>query len=81
MYIIGNYGFDRMYMCDEELLMLRKIQELVKNKLNEKGNAMPSQIIKIISKSPDLFLMLTVVVNVNFYNTVTVRLNLKEKEK
>ena len=32
-YIVGSYSFDHIYMCDEEILLLRKVQELVKRRL------------------------------------------------
>lgn len=50
-YVIGNYSFDRTYMCEEELTLLNKVQSLVKDKLNDSENAVFSQIIKNYSKS------------------------------
>lgn len=49
-HIIGDYSFDHMYMCDEELLLLCKVRNLVKRQLSEKENSMLSQIIKKYSK-------------------------------
>ena len=50
-YIVGNYSFDRMYMCDEEIDLLRKIQRLVKTLLSDNENAVLSNIIKNYSKT------------------------------
>ncbi|MBE6693924.1 MAG: DeoR family transcriptional regulator [Ruminococcaceae bacterium] len=50
-YVIGNYSFDRAYMHDDELILLSKIQELVKDQLTDKENALLSQIIKIYTKT------------------------------
>lgn len=50
-YIVGNYSFDHMYMCDDELILLRHVHALVKSQLSEKENAMLSQIIKKYTKS------------------------------
>ncbi len=50
-YVIGNYSFDRAYMHEEELALLSKIQELVKDKLSEKESALLSGIIKTYTKS------------------------------
>ena len=50
-YVVGDYSFDRAYMCDEELLLLKKIQSLVKEQITEKENIILAQIIKKYSKS------------------------------
>ena len=49
-YVIGDYSFDRIYMSDDELILLEKISELVKDQLTDKENALLYQIIKIYSK-------------------------------
>ena len=50
-FVIGDYSFDRAYMYDEELSLLSKVQELVKDQLSEQENALLSQIIKIYTKA------------------------------
>ena len=50
-YVVGDYSFDRAYMCDEELVLLKKIQSLVKAQITEKENVILTQIIKNYSKS------------------------------
>ena len=50
-FVKGDYSFDRAYMHDEELALLSKVQELVKDQLCEKENALLSQIIKIYTKA------------------------------
>ena len=50
-FVVGDYSFDRAYMHDEELALLSKVQEMVKDKLSEKENALFSQIIKIYTKA------------------------------
>ena len=50
-YVVGDYSFDRAYMCDEELLLLKKIQSLVQEQITEKENVLLTQIIKKYSKS------------------------------
>ena len=49
-FVVGNYSFDRAYMCDEELELLRKIQSLVANQLSDSENRSLAQIIKKYSK-------------------------------
>lgn len=49
--VIGDHTLDRAYMCDEELLLLKKIQSLVQEQISEKENVLLSQIIKKYSKS------------------------------
>ena len=46
--IVGDYTFDRIYMCDEELKLLTKIHSMVSYKLIDKE--MFFQIIKKYSK-------------------------------
>ena len=48
--IVGDYTFDRIYMCDEELTLLTKIHSMVANQLSEKENRTLTQIIKKYSK-------------------------------
>ena len=50
-FVIGNYSFDRAYMYDEELKLLAKVQDLVKEQLSEQENTLLSQIIKTYTKS------------------------------
>ena len=50
-YVIGNYSFDRTYMHDDELALLSKIRELVKNQLSDEENTLLSQIIKNYMKT------------------------------
>ena len=50
-FVVGDYSFDRAYMCDEELVLLSKIQELVKELLTEQERALLSQIIKTYTKA------------------------------
>ena len=49
-YVIGNYSYDRTYMYDDELNLLKKIQQLIKCQLSDKENSLLSQIIKSYSK-------------------------------
>ena len=49
--VIGNHTLDRAYMCDEELLLLKKIQILVKEQISSQESSMLAQIIKKYSKS------------------------------
>ena len=50
-FVMGDYTLDRAYMHEDELLLLRKIQTLVEDKISEKENTLLSQIIKKYSKS------------------------------
>ena len=50
-FVIGDYSFDRAYMHDEELALLSKVQELVKDQLSEKEKALLAQIIKTYTKA------------------------------
>lgn len=49
-YVLGDYSFDRTYMCDDELALLGKIQDLVKDEISEQDNDMLKQIIKKYSR-------------------------------
>ena len=49
-YVIGDYSFDRAYMHEDELLLLAKIQKLVKSQLSDNENSLLSQIIKTYTK-------------------------------
>lgn len=50
-FVIGDYSFDRAYMHDEELTLLSKVQELVKDQLSEKEKVLLAQIIKAYTKA------------------------------
>ena len=50
-FVVGDYSFDRAYMHDEELSLLSKVQELVKDRLSVKENSLLAQIIKTYTKS------------------------------
>ncbi len=50
-HIIGDYTFDRAYMCEDELFLLRKIQTMFQDQLNDKENSILCQIIKKYSKN------------------------------
>ena len=50
-YIIGDYSFDRTYMHADELQLLSKIQDLLKNQLSEQENILLSRMIKTYTKS------------------------------
>ena len=54
-FIVGDYTFDRMYMCEEEISLLRKVQELAGDRLSDKENALLSQMIKNYTKSVSSF--------------------------
>ena len=45
-YIVGDYRFDRAYMCDDEIGLLKKIQKMVNDNLNDTEKSILSQIIK-----------------------------------
>ena len=49
-YVMGDYSFDRAYMHKDELSLLSKVRELVKNQLSDKENALLSQMIKTYTK-------------------------------
>ena len=50
-YVLGNYQFDRAYMCDDELQLLHKIRILTENQLNQEEKLLLNQIIKKYTKS------------------------------
>lgn len=50
-FVVGDYSFDRAYMYDEELALLVKVKELVKDQLTEQEIALLSQIIKTYTKA------------------------------
>lgn len=50
-YVLGDYSFDRAYMHDDELDLLKKVQHLTKSQISDKENALLSQIIKKYSIS------------------------------
>ena len=50
-YVIGDYSFDRVYMHDDELILLTKLGDLVRDQLTDKEKALLSQIIKAYTKS------------------------------
>lgn len=49
--IIGDYSFDRMYMLDEEILLLSKLYELSKHQLSTDETRLFEMIIKKYSKN------------------------------
>ena len=50
-YVIGDYSFDRAYMHDDELTLLAKLGDLVRDQLTDKEKALLSQIIKAYTQS------------------------------
>lgn len=50
-FVVGDYSFDRAYMCDEELALLSKVHRLVKDQLTEQESTLFSKIIKTYSKT------------------------------
>ena len=50
-YVVGNYSFDRAYMYEDELALLSKVHQLVKDQLTEHERTLFSQIIKTYSKT------------------------------
>ena len=50
-FVKGDYSFDRAYMHDDELMLMSKVQELVKGQLSNEEYALLSQIIKTYTKS------------------------------
>lgn len=48
-YVVGDYSFDRVYMCEEELMLLSKVQELVRYQLTNSENSLLSHIIETYS--------------------------------
>lgn len=49
--VIGDHTLDRAYMCEEELLLLKKIEVLIKGQITEQETTILAQIIKKYSKS------------------------------
>ena len=49
-YVLNSYSFDRAYMHPDDILLLLKIQDLVKSKISDKENSRLSQIIKTYTK-------------------------------
>ena len=49
--MVGDYSFDRAYMYDEELALLVKVKELVKDQMTKQEIALLSQIIKTYTKA------------------------------
>lgn len=50
-YVVGNYSFDHAYMRADELLLLKKIQELVKSQLTKDENISLAKIINSYTKT------------------------------
>lgn len=50
-YVLGDYSFDRIFMCEEEISLLTKIRSLVSNQLSKNENRRLTQIIKNYSKT------------------------------
>lgn len=50
-YVMGNYSFDRAYMHDDELAVLTRVQELVKDQLSDRENRLLLRIIKTYTKT------------------------------
>lgn len=50
-YVIGDYSFDRAYMHEDELSLLKKLGELAKDRLSAKELALLSHIIKTYTKT------------------------------
>ena len=50
-FVIGDHTLFRAYMCDDELLLLQKVQALVKKQISHDENIILEQIIKKYSKS------------------------------
>ena len=83
-YVIGDYSFDRAYMCDDELNVLRKMQSLVKDHMSDSENKILSQIIRKYTKSAQLILMGTIDVRISIYTVLAAAKNsikMKGKEK
>jgi len=49
-YVLGDYSFDRAYMHEDELHLLEKVRELVKNCLSDRENAILSRMIRTYSR-------------------------------
>ena len=50
-FVVGDYSFDRYYMCSDELVLLSKIQDLVKGKLTDNENSLLFGIIRSYTKT------------------------------
>lgn len=50
-YLLGNYSFDRVYMHEDELCLLSKIQKIAKYQLSDLENDLLSKIIKEYSEN------------------------------
>lgn len=50
-YVKGNYSFDRAYMHDDEIALLRKVQSLAKHQLSAEENQLFAAIIKNYTKN------------------------------
>ena len=50
-FVIGDYSFDRAYMHDEELKLLAKVRDMVRDRLSDQENALLYQIIKTYTKA------------------------------
>jgi len=49
-YVMGDYTFDRIYMHNDELSLLAKIEDITKAELSDKESALLSRIIKNYTK-------------------------------
>ena len=49
-YVVGDYTMERMYMSENELEVLLKVQEIVRSKLSDKENSIFDNLIKKYSK-------------------------------
>lgn len=49
-YVVGDYTMERMYMSENELAVLLKVQEMVSSKLSDKENTILDNLIKKYSK-------------------------------
>ena len=50
-YVVGDYSFDRAYMRDDELALLKKVKGMVSDKLSEQENIMFLGIINAYTKT------------------------------
>ena len=46
--VLDSYSFDRAYMCDEELALLRKIHRMTQSQLSDEENALLATLIGAI---------------------------------
>lgn len=49
--VLDSYSFDRAYMCDEELALLRKIHRMTQSQLSDEENALLAALIRTYSKT------------------------------